>query len=103
MLGQTRQLAGGRVAVKHATSDATGQLGLGRLQVLGWRWQTVAGIQDWLVHLGAQPLPVRLPTSGVTARYLAADGCWQPTARTSRRTAWPWPPATVLVVEHAAA
>ena len=78
-------------------------LGLGRLQVLGWRWQTAAGMQDWLVRLGAQPLPVRLPASGVTARYLAADGCWQPMARASRRTAWPWPPATVLVVEHAAA
>lgn len=73
------------------------------LQVLGWRWRTSSGTQDWLVHLDPEPLQVGGLGPGHRALHLAEEGHWQRVADLSPGASWPWPAATVLVVEHPAA
>jgi hypothetical protein len=71
--------------------------------VLGWRWRTSSGTQDWLVHLDPEPLQVGGLGPGHRALHLAEEGHWQRVADLSPGASWPWPAATVLVVEHPAA
>ena len=68
--------------------------------VLGWRWHTLEGLQDWLVHL--QPGPLRLTGwgQGVRGLQLAEGGCWRKVLPPEAGTTWDWPAGTVLVIDR---
>lgn len=69
-------------------------------QLLGWRWQTLEGSQDWLVHLGPEALAWTGWRQGMRAWQLAEDGLWVPVPAPEFLAAIAWPPYRVLVVDR---
>jgi hypothetical protein len=68
--------------------------------VLGWRWQTLEGIQDWLVQLGTRPLRLTGWGQGVRALQLAEGGRWLEVPPPEPGAAWDWPAGSVLVIDR---
>jgi hypothetical protein len=87
----TKRLRDGLWQPLHATAHP---------DVLGWRWHTPAGLQDWLVHLGTGPLQLSGWGLGVRALRLAEDGRWIQMPLLGPEAAWGWPAGSVLVVDR---
>jgi hypothetical protein len=68
--------------------------------VLGWRWQTLEGLQDWLVQLGTRPLRLTGWGQGVRALQLAEGGRWLEVPPPEPGAAWDWPAGSVLVIDR---
>lgn len=74
--------------------------------VRGWRWPIAGGTQDWLVHLGGQPLVLSGWGAATRVLWLDPDGVWRRVGegeRDRRQRLWAWPAHTVLVVERGVA
>ncbi|MEI8266152.1 MAG: hypothetical protein WCI59_10455 [Betaproteobacteria bacterium] len=68
--------------------------------VLGWRWHTLEGLQDWLFHLGPRPLRWKGWGQGLRAYQLAEGGVWLQVPPPEAGAAWEWPAACVLVIDR---